>query len=47
MIEGVRTHLLDAICLRLRADVKVGVAVSGGLDSSVVARMVAQLHKEW
>jgi asparagine synthetase B (glutamine-hydrolysing) len=46
MVQGVRTRLLDAIKVRLRADVKVGVALSGGIDSSVVAGMVNHLMQE-
>ncbi|KAJ5660208.1 hypothetical protein N7507_006659 [Penicillium longicatenatum] len=46
MIDNVRSHLMEAIKIRLRADVPLGIYLSGGIDSSAVAGMVAHLVKE-
>lgn len=46
LILGVRERLLEAVRIRLQADVRVGIFLSGGIDSSVIAGMVAHLVKE-
>lgn len=46
MIKQVREHMLEAVRLRLRADVPVGIYLSGGIDSSVLAGMTAHLVRE-
>ncbi|KAL8712959.1 MAG: hypothetical protein Q9220_002817 [cf. Caloplaca sp. 1 TL-2023] len=43
MIDGVRSRLLEAVKVRLQADVPVGIHLSGGIDSSVVAGMAKHL----
>ncbi|KAF7349626.1 Asparagine synthetase domain-containing protein [Mycena sanguinolenta] len=46
MISNVRAHLFDAIRLRLRSDVPVGVYLSGGIDSAAIAGMAMHLLRQ-
>ena len=46
MAQELQIRLLEAIKLRLNADVPVAVYLSGGIDSSAIAGMVAHLVGE-
>jgi asparagine synthase (glutamine-hydrolysing) len=43
-VEGVRAALEESVSLMVRADVPVGVALSGGLDSSAIAAIACKKY---
>lgn len=47
LIEGVCSNPVEVVGLRMRADVKVGVYLSGGIDSSAITGIVTHLVKTY
>lgn len=45
-ITLVRKAITEAICVRVRTDLPVGVVLSGGLDSSIVLAETARMHPD-
>lgn len=45
MIQGVREQLVNAIRLRMRADIPISVYLSGGINSSAIAGIITYLAR--
>lgn len=41
-LDAIKLSLEESVCLTLRSDVPVGIALSGGIDSGVIAAMAAK-----
>jgi asparagine synthase (glutamine-hydrolysing) len=45
-VKDLRAIMLDSVRIRLRADVPLALSLSGGMDSSAVVALAAQIHRD-